>query len=648
MKNNSCADYLLYSLARLFGVLLKTMPPKTSLSIGRVLGTVVFYLDTKHRRLAYANLKSAFGNSKSPQDLKVIVRKMYQHLGQNLIETLIIPWIDKKYLDRYIQIDGRNYISAELNKGQGLIFLTVHLGSWEISNCICAIYFGPYNVVVREQTEHSRLDVLLNDYRRLKGINIIYKGTATRELINCIRDRQLIGMVGDQAGRDGTLVNFFNRLASFPTGALRLSLKYEVPILPAFIIRMSGPHHKVIVYPPLKIEKSGSLEMDLKNNLEKFSRMVEDMVSKYPEQYLWLYKVWKYSPQRKTLILSDNKAGHLRQSQTVATILARELESRGLIPEIKTIEVRFKNRLSKWILNLCYWWGLGCLKIVLEPGSYRELVSEYADIIISCGKNLSLVNYILSKDNLAKSIHIMRPQVSVSRKLNLILAPQHDSCKKRPNLVTTQISPNLIDEKFLQAQTQALLSRLKGRGLELPKQRISLLIGGDTKEYIISKESIKVIIEGLKKLSEKLNLELLVTTSRRTSVQIEDLIKKEFKDFTKCKLLIIASQNNIPEAVGAMLGLSSIVVVSGESISMVSEAVSSGRYVLVFNPKRRFGRFGITRHKRFLHNLQNRGFISLIKPQGLSDEVVRLLSLKPPIRIIDDNELIREALGKIM
>ena len=115
MKNNSCADYLLYSLARLFGVLLKTMPPKTSLSIGRVLGTVVFYLDTKHRRLAYANLKSAFGNSKSPQDLKVIVRKMYQHLGQNLIETLIIPWIDKKYLDRYIQIDGRNYISAELN-----------------------------------------------------------------------------------------------------------------------------------------------------------------------------------------------------------------------------------------------------------------------------------------------------------------------------------------------------------------------------------------------------------------------------------------------------------------------------------------------------------------------------------------------------
>ena len=80
------------------------------------------------------------------------------------------------------------------------------------------------------------------------------------------------------------------------------------------------------------------------------------------------------------------------------------------------------------------------------------------------------------------------------------------------------------------------------------------------------------------------NADILMTTSRRTPSAIEQIILKELKNFERCSLCIIANQRNIPEAVGGILGLSDLVIVSGESISMVSEALSSGKRTIVFSP----------------------------------------------------------------
>ena len=143
------------------------------------------------------------------------------------------------------------------------------------------------------------------------------------------------------------------------------------------------------------------------------------------------------------------------------------------------------------------------------------------------------------------------------------------------------MSPNLINAAYLKEQSEGLIkhySHLKGN----VRTKFGVLIGGDTKGVKFDEDQIRELIDQIKEAALHYNADILLTTSRRTPAAIEQIIVKELKNFERCSLCIIANQRNIPEAVGGILGLSDLVIVSGESISMVSEALSSGKAPLCF------------------------------------------------------------------
>ena len=107
--------------------------------------------------------------------------------------------------------------------------------------------------------------------------------------------------------------------------------------------------------------------------------------------------------------------------------------------------------------------------------------------------------------------------------------------------------------------------------------------------------------------------------------------------------MVIANEKNIPSAVGGILGLSSVAVVSPESISMISEAANSGKYVVVFQQPG-LGR----RHRLFLENLEAKKIIYLCAVDKLAGEITRLLREKPAVRKTEDNAAVRAAIGKLI
>ncbi len=136
---------------------------------------------------------------------------------------------------------------------------------------------------------------------------------------------------------------------------------------------------------------------------------------------------------------------------------------------------------------------------------------------------------------------------------------------------------------------------------------------------------------------------IIATTSRRTPKIIEELSKSEFSGYQNCKSLIIANENNISSAVGGILGASKIVVVSAESISMISEAVTSGKYTIVFNSK------GLSRkHRRFLNHFAKRKYIYLVQPEELSKTINMIIKDNPMVNTLNDNVIIEEVLSKIL
>lgn len=641
MSKNSILDYLVYKLARIAALAFSAIPAEIYVWLGKIFGFFMFYLDAKHKNIAYRNIRFVFHKEKASSEIKRIAKQAFENFGQNLFEILALKKIDKKYIEKYIRIEGRHFIDEALSRNKGLIFVTLHLGNWEISNAACGLFYQPYNVIVKEQ-KHGRLNSLLDSYRKSFGVNTVGVNSL-KDIIRALENNEIVSIVSDHgAGESDALIEFFGRKALMPQGAVRLAAKFKAPLIFAYIARISGPYQKIVLEPFNSFVDTGDKEKDLEVNLREINKRFETYIRQYPEQYLWSYKRWKHSNERSVLILSDGKAGHLRQSQALAKIIS----GLGFNSEIKTIEIKFKSKISRFFLWI-YFYILGAekshslmLKHSMDKDCCAHLERSFADIVISCGASGALINLIVSYQNQAKSIHILRPGLVPFNKFNLVVIPRHDDPPPGNNIVVTEGALNLIDGQYLKEQLDKLVSLC---ALRLAPCVVGLLVGGDTKDFHLDKETMRDAAKQIKSVSIKLNADILVTTSRRTPKEIEGIMKEEFGVNSRCRLLVIANENNIPEAVGGMLGLSSVIIVTCESISMVSEAASAGKYVIAIED----GNIG-ARHKEFLVNLSAGGYIYSVRPEGLSDKIGELLDKKPGVKALKDRDIIADKLKKIL
>ena len=323
-------EHFYYLSLKIFGFFVRLLPVHAALALGRLIGVVVYYFDIRHKQLASANLKVAFSRSKSQNEIKRITKKFFQNYGQNLIEFFRLPLMNREKFDQLIPMEGREHITAALKKNKGVILLAMHFGSWELASLSCAMMEHPYKVIVNPQKRHSKLDELLNSYRACSGNIVLSRGFGTREMVKSLQNNEIIGLVVDQGGRDGVLVPFFDRQASMSVGAIRLGLKFDVPICFSIIIREKGHYHRLVIHPPLELVNTGDTEQDILANLKKIVAIMEGYIKQYPAEYMWFYKIWKYSKESTIVVLDDGRTGHLRQSQAIANILQSALIDRGI------------------------------------------------------------------------------------------------------------------------------------------------------------------------------------------------------------------------------------------------------------------------------------------------------------------------------
>ncbi|MFA5355802.1 MAG: ELM1/GtrOC1 family putative glycosyltransferase [Candidatus Omnitrophota bacterium] len=647
MKKDSAIDYWGYILIRLIGPLIRSLPVGVSMFLGARLGELLFCLDRRHRAVVYANIKGAFPDKFSPKELNCLVKDFYRAFGQSIIEVLLIPAVDEAYINKYVAIEGREYAYEALNRGKGVILVGVHAGSWELSNVICANLGFPFNLFIRVQ-KYPRLNGLLNSFRRQQGCKFIQREGETRQLIKVLKNNEAIGMSADQGGRSGIQVKFFGRYASMPSGAIRLAMKYDACIVPAFYTRLKGPYVKAFVEPPLELKRTGDTQQDIKDNLQALVNIFERYISKYPKDYLWTYKAWKYGTERDILILSDGKTGHLRQSEGIAGIARDILNEKGISANIRKVEVKFRGKNSRVAMTAscifsgkygcqgCGW----CMRKFLEDGVYKELSGIKPDIVISCGSQVAPVNYVVSRENLAKSIVLMRPSIFSVNRFDLVVMSRHDNPPRRRNVVEIEGALNTINEDSLKGAAEGL----KKLGVKVFKEpALGILIGGDAKGFRLTGDMMSKISGQVKAAAGRLGAELLITTSRRTSPAVEGLLKREFSGYGPCKLLVIANEKNIHEAVEGITALSDIVITSPESISMISEAVKSGRYVIVFDSPGLSGK-----HRRFLGHFAGNKYVALVEADKLAEKIEEVWLKRPEIEPLKDDLLVREAIKKIL
>jgi len=272
-----------------------------------------------------------------------------------------------------------------------------------------------------------------------------------------------------------------------------------------------------------------------------------------------------------------------------------------------------------------------------------------ADFVVSCGSQAAGVNFILSQNHLAKSISILTPGLLSLDRFHVVARPEHDCPRSRrqAGLIKFKVAPNLIDAVYLKEQAEGLVkhfSHLKGN----VRTKFGVLIGGNAKGVTFDEIQIRQLISQIKEAAVHYNADILLTTSRRTPSGVEQIILKELKNFERCPLCIIANGHNVPEAVGGILGLSDLVIVSGESISMVSEALSSGRPTIVFSGGKQYGDKPRDKYEDFVLKLNDQGYLMVTSVKDLSANITQVLNRKITFKALDDKNIIQKGLEAIV
>jgi len=622
-------ESILFYFVKVFAAIVQRLPLPVALWLGRVIGWLGYMLDHRHRSLAYANLKIAFAREKKTSEIKRILQKTFENYGQNLIELLRLPVIDPH---QYIKVDGKEHVDQALAKGKGVIFLAMHFGCWELCNFIPQLFDHPYKVIVNPQKRYSRLDDLLNSYRQRAGAGLLNPGSSTRAFVQTLKDNEMVGMVVDQGGKTGSLVKFFGRDAAMSIGAVKMGLKLDVAVCFCVLIREKG-YHRLVIRPALTFAKNGNLDHDIQQSLSGIARTMEDYIKQYPSEYMWFYKIWKYSKESTIVVLNDKKLGHLHQSLAVAGNIQKALAERSIQSRLEIIDVAFRSKAREKVFSGISFVShrrvsqgrLRYLKWFLQRKSFLEVMSVKGDFVISCGSSIAGVNYFLSQDYRAKSIVIQKPGILALDRFDLVVLPEHDRSRLNfsgKKILYTKIAPNLITSQYAYEQGQQLALKFPNlqhkRGI-----RIGVLWGGESKNFSISPSLAKGVMDQLKEVAEILKGEILLTTSRRTTKETDTAIQAALKGFDRCAFSVMPNLYNVPEAVGGILGLSDVLLVSSDSISMVSEAVSSGKKVIVFKPEKRV--IGTCKHDIFVEKLQAAGHIFLVDTKDIGSFIYRVI-----------------------
>ena len=291
-------DWCYEFAVKLMGACVSRLPNSLALVVGAGFGRLAFWFAATERCRACEQLRRSL-NISDNRRATVIAKRCFENLGKNVVEFLRFPFMDAAQLQRIVILEGASHIEAALARGKGAIILTGHFGNWELLAASISAQVAPLTPIVRE-LRSARLNTLVSSYRAQAGYATIDRDTGLRSALRCLKRNQLLGIVADVDTKvNGVFVDFFGKPAYTPYSPVAIALKTGAAILPSFIIRQPDGTHRAIIEPPLALERAAVNEEELVVNTQKFTKIIEGYIRRYPEQWVWMHERWKTCPEEK-------------------------------------------------------------------------------------------------------------------------------------------------------------------------------------------------------------------------------------------------------------------------------------------------------------------------------------------------------------
>lgn len=287
-----------YAAAWPFIKILGVMPRRLSRALAIGLAQVVYLLHFRLRQVGMRNLAMVFPEKSVPHRSRIL-RGVFTSLGRQLAELCQFPKYAPENIDKVVVYDGLENYERAYARGKGVLFLTAHFGGWELSAFAHSLH-GHWLHIVMRPMDNEYLDRLLQRYRTMHGNKTVAKDDFVRGLLAAMKAGETVGILMDtnMTPPQGIFVDFFGIPACTASGLARIALRTDAAVVPGFTIWDSTlGKYRLRFDPALQLVRTGDLEADIVANTQMFTKIIEDYVRKYPDQWLWVHRRWKTRPE---------------------------------------------------------------------------------------------------------------------------------------------------------------------------------------------------------------------------------------------------------------------------------------------------------------------------------------------------------------
>ena len=298
MLAKNFADYSAYLGVRLAICFVQALPLSACPRLSRRMAWLAWHVLKLRRKIIRENLSIAFPE-KSLAERDEIAQAMWQHLFLMVMEIMQARRkVHRTNWRDFCPIDSLKPVIRLLASGRPMVIISGHLGNFELGGYLLGLHGFPTSTVART-LDNAYLDRFVNDFRGETGQTMLPKHGSGSQIASLLKSGGTLVLLGDQhAGESGCWVDFFGKPASTHKAVAVFTLGSLAPTLVASSLRDGQPLRlrmeiAAVVDPEDKDFQLGSIPL----LTEWYTRHLEEMIRKVPEQYWWVHRRWKGNPE---------------------------------------------------------------------------------------------------------------------------------------------------------------------------------------------------------------------------------------------------------------------------------------------------------------------------------------------------------------
>ncbi|MEA1891371.1 MAG: lipid A biosynthesis lauroyl acyltransferase [Campylobacterota bacterium] len=283
-----------FKLFLLFEKVLMILPHSLRKSFFSLLATIAYHMSSRYRTVSYQNIKFAFDDKKSDQEIKDITKYSFKNLAYNFLHAMELRHMSKADLQKSITIQNIEAVQRVHKEGRAVIYVTSHYSSWELGGASIGAFIEPLIAVYKKMKNRAYEEWLLEARDSFGNISM-EKTSVVKPLVRNLKKGLACGLLIDTNinQNEGLMVEFMGKSIRQTSTPAYLARKFNAAIIPVTIRTDDDENYTLMLFDEIPVQKSDDIQADIVQATQLQADWLTKLITDEPKFWFWLHRRWK-------------------------------------------------------------------------------------------------------------------------------------------------------------------------------------------------------------------------------------------------------------------------------------------------------------------------------------------------------------------